>query len=38
MKSEMCYIKDFGYEKFETVVGMVGGKWRVKNNLHACFL
>ena len=30
MKSEMCYIKDFGYEKFETVVGMVGGKWKLR--------
>lgn len=30
MKSETCYIKDFGYEKFEIVVGMIGGKWKLR--------
>lgn len=30
MESEVCYLKDFGYEKFETVVGMIGGKWKLR--------
>lgn len=30
MKTETCYIKDFGYEKFEIVVGMIGGKWKLR--------
>ncbi|WP_274380790.1 winged helix-turn-helix transcriptional regulator [Anaerosporobacter faecicola] len=30
MKSETCYLKEFGYEKFEVVVGMIGGKWKLR--------
>lgn len=30
MKSNTCYLKDFGYEKFETVVQMIGGKWKLR--------
>lgn len=30
MKTEPCYLKDFGYERFETVVGMIGGKWKLR--------
>ncbi len=30
MKSESCYIKNFGYERFETVVKMLGGKWKLR--------
>lgn len=25
-----CFLKDFGYEKFEVVVGMIGGKWKLR--------
>ncbi|MBQ6887747.1 MAG: winged helix-turn-helix transcriptional regulator [Lachnospiraceae bacterium] len=28
--SKECFIKDFGYEKFETVVSMIGGKWKLR--------
>ncbi len=28
--SKECFLKDFGYEKFETVVGMIGGKWKLR--------
>lgn len=30
MEKESCYLKDFGYEKFEKVVEMVGGKWKLR--------
>lgn len=30
MKLENCYLKDFGYEKFEKVVNMIGGKWKLR--------
>lgn len=30
MKKESCYLKDFGYEKFERVVEMLGGKWKLR--------
>lgn len=30
MKSEKCYLKDLGYEKFEKVVNMIGGKWKLR--------
>lgn len=30
MKLESCYLKDFGYEQFEKVVGMIGGKWKLR--------
>lgn len=30
MKFESCYLRDFGYEKFEKVVGMIGGKWKLR--------
>lgn len=30
MKLEPCYLKDFGYEKFEKVVNMIGGKWKLR--------
>lgn len=29
MKSESCYLKEFGYDKFESVVEMIGGKWKL---------
>lgn len=28
--SKECFLKDFGYEKFEIVVGMIGGKWKLR--------
>lgn len=28
MELENCYLKDFGYEKFEKMVNMIGGKWK----------
>ncbi len=30
MKSEECFLKDFGYERFEKVVNMIGGKWKLR--------
>lgn len=30
MELENCYLKDFGYEKFEKVVNMIGGKWKLR--------
>lgn len=30
VKTEPCYLKDFGYEKFESVVRMIGGKWKLR--------
>lgn len=30
MGTESCYIKDTGYENFEKVVNMIGGKWKLR--------
>ncbi len=30
MKLDNCYLKDVGYEKFEKVVNMIGGKWKLR--------
>jgi DNA-binding HxlR family transcriptional regulator len=30
MKTTHCYLQDFGYERFEQVVGMIGGKWKLR--------
>lgn len=30
MEKETCYLKDVGYEKFEKVVNMIGGKWKLR--------
>lgn len=30
MNKESCYLRDFGYEKFERVVEMLGGKWKLR--------
>ncbi len=30
MEKEHCYLKEFGYEKFEKVVDMIGGKWKLR--------
>lgn len=30
MELENCYLKEFGYEKFEKVVNMIGGKWKLR--------
>lgn len=30
MKDEHCYIQDFGYERFEIIVKMIGGKWKLR--------
>ena len=30
MKDEQCYLTDFGYERFEMVVKMIGGKWKLR--------
>lgn len=30
MKKEYCYLHDFGYERFEMLVGMMGGKWKLR--------
>ena len=30
MEKETCYLKEFGYEKFEKVVDMIGGKWKLR--------
>ena len=30
MDMKNCYLKDVGYEKFERVVNMIGGKWKLR--------
>ena len=30
MKKEPCYLQDFGYERFETIVRIIGGKWKLR--------
>lgn len=30
MKLENCFLKDVGYAKFEKVVNMIGGKWKLR--------
>lgn len=30
MKSEPCHLLEFGCGRFETVVGMIGGKWKLR--------
>lgn len=30
MGKENCYLHEFGYEDFERVVDMVGGKWKLR--------
>ena len=30
MESENCCLKEVGYEKFEKVVNMIGGKWKLR--------
>lgn len=30
MKTEDCVLNEIGYESFETVVGMIGGKWKLR--------
>lgn len=30
MDFENCCLKDLGYEKFEKVVNMIGGKWKLR--------
>lgn len=30
MEFQNCYLKDVGYEKFEKVVNMIGGKWKLR--------
>lgn len=30
MEEKYCYLKDVGYEKFEKVVNMIGGKWKLR--------
>lgn len=30
MKKESCDLEAFGYERFEAVVGMIGGKWKLR--------
>lgn len=30
MKSDECFLKEFGYERFEKVVSMIGGKWKLR--------
>ena len=30
VKKEPCYLQDFGYERFEMVVSMIGGKWKLR--------
>lgn len=30
MKAEPCYLQDIGYERFEVVVRMIGGKWKLR--------
>lgn len=30
MKPDECFLKEFGYERFEKVVNMFGGKWKLR--------
>lgn len=30
MKEEPCYLQEFGYERFERLVEMIGGKWKLR--------
>lgn len=30
MKEEVCYLREFGYERFECVIRMIGGKWKLR--------
>ena len=30
MDMKNCYLKEVGYEKFERVVNMIGGKWKLR--------
>lgn len=30
MKPDECFLKEFGYERFEKVVNMIGGKWELR--------
>lgn len=30
MKSESCILNELGYERFEAVIDMVGGKWKLR--------
>ena len=30
MKPGECFLKEFGYERFEKVVNMIGGKWKLR--------
>ncbi len=30
MKPDECFLKEFGYERFEKVVNMIGGKWKLR--------
>lgn len=30
MKTETCILNELGYERFETVIDMVGGKWKLR--------
>lgn len=30
MEDKHCYIQDFGYERFEIIVKMIGGKWKLR--------
>lgn len=30
MKPGDCYLREVGYEKFETFVNMIGGKWKLR--------
>ncbi|MGL4800168.1 MAG: winged helix-turn-helix transcriptional regulator [Cellulosilyticaceae bacterium] len=30
MKEDNCIVKAMGYERFETVVNMIGGKWKLR--------
>lgn len=30
MEKETCFLREFGYEKFEKVINMIGGKWKLR--------
>ncbi len=30
MKPDECFLKEFGYERFEKVVNMIDGKWKLR--------
>ena len=30
MSKTNCYLQEFGYERFERVVEMIGGKWKLR--------